>query len=190
MGALTEALNFSSSFSHLCWSCCWRAWFSSDILILLERIWDCTRARVCMHLNVLAAWRLTDCPCIKDFNLTNPLKARNALLAWETRSSSKNHFTYTAKCWQMDQRIYGCKSLNAGSLNRKECFFPKLPCILKKNVKGNLEICSTSWHKCRQSITQAWKTFSTKKGNQFITRSSAVKCNMLKFAQVEWNMYN
>lgn len=38
MMALTKALNFSISFSHFCWSCLWKAWFSSDILVLLARI--------------------------------------------------------------------------------------------------------------------------------------------------------
>lgn len=81
--ALTEALSFSSSLSRFNWSCRWRAKFSSDILILLARIWDCTRARVCMHRKVVVAWRLTDCPWINDFNLTKPLRARKALLAWK-----------------------------------------------------------------------------------------------------------
>jgi hypothetical protein len=35
---LTEVLHFSSSLSCFCWSCRWRASFSSDILILLARI--------------------------------------------------------------------------------------------------------------------------------------------------------
>jgi hypothetical protein len=34
-----------------------------------------------MHLKVLSACRFTDCPCTIVFNLTKPLKARNALLA-------------------------------------------------------------------------------------------------------------
>ena len=78
---LTETVNLSSSLSCFCWSCLWRAWFSSDNLSLLARICDCTRARVCMHLNVDVACLLTDWPCINDFSLTNPLNARRALLA-------------------------------------------------------------------------------------------------------------
>lgn len=92
---LTEALIFSNSFSLFCWSCLWSAWFSSDILILLARIWDCTRARVCMHLNVVVACLLTDWPCISVFNLTNPLKARRALLAWKSQTTNI-HLLHTA----------------------------------------------------------------------------------------------
>lgn len=73
-------LKLSSSFLRR--SCRWRAWFSSVILRRLERIWDCTRASVCMHRSVLAAWRFTELPSIRDFNLTRPLKARKALLAY------------------------------------------------------------------------------------------------------------
>lgn len=72
----------SSSFTRFCISCLWRAWFSSNILILLKWIWDCKRARVCMHLIVLLTWRFTAGPSINDFNLTSPLRALNALLAW------------------------------------------------------------------------------------------------------------
>ena len=46
----------------------WRAWFSSDIFSLLERICDCTRARVCIQRRVLAAWRLIKLPSTSVFN--------------------------------------------------------------------------------------------------------------------------
>ena len=97
MIALTETLNFSSSFSCFCWRCLWRAWFSSNILIRLACIWDCTRARVCMHRKVVVAWCFTDWPCIRFFSLTSPLKARNALLAWETMERSNLSLSF----WQI-----------------------------------------------------------------------------------------
>ena len=71
----------AGSLACFCRSCFCRAWFSSDILILLERIWDCTRERVCMHLRVLQACRFTTATSVSDFSLTRPLKALNALLA-------------------------------------------------------------------------------------------------------------
>lgn len=82
--------NFSSSFSRLRRSCRWRAWFSSDILILLARISDCTWERVCMDFKEEATCRLTDCPCTNDFSLINAFRALNALLAciddWKNHS--------------------------------------------------------------------------------------------------------
>lgn len=74
-------LKFSSSLACFCTSCLWRALFSSNILFLLEWIWDCTRDRVCMHLRVFAVCLLTVGPSTSDFSLTSPLKALNALLA-------------------------------------------------------------------------------------------------------------
>lgn len=59
----------------------WRAWFSSDIFSLLERICDCTRARVCIQRRVLATWCLIELPSTSVFNLARPRRALNALLA-------------------------------------------------------------------------------------------------------------
>lgn len=130
--ALTEAA-LSSSFSHFCWSCLWRVSFSSDIRILLARIWDWTLAIVCMHRNVVVAWRLTDGPCIRDFNLASPLKARNALLAWNNEFNPKRNikwekrkkikkmhsllWTDSYRSWLLFTNSYDCDGITKSSLN-------------------------------------------------------------------------
>lgn len=72
-------LKFSNSCFSRSWR--WRAWFSSDIFSLLDRICDCTRARVCIQRKVLAAWRLIELPSTSAFNRTRPRRALSALLA-------------------------------------------------------------------------------------------------------------
>lgn len=54
-----------------------------------------------MHLNVVAACRLTDGPSTNVFSLTKPLRALKALLAWKWKNEDflavKLHFGYANK---------------------------------------------------------------------------------------------
>lgn len=99
---LTAGWDLSSSLSRFCWSCRWKDWFSSDILIFRALTWVWTLERVCMHCKVVAACRWTDCPCTNVFNLDKPLNARNDLLAW--KKAPKQSLSYT-RIWLMQPQL-------------------------------------------------------------------------------------
>lgn len=105
-------VSFSISFSHVIWSCPWGAWFSLYISILLAWICDCTRVKFYMHHNAVAACRLTDGPSTNVFNLTRPLRALRALLAWKLNIKNllfvKLHISFSL--WYHTHDVWKMKS--------------------------------------------------------------------------------
>jgi len=70
-----------ASLASCCWSLCWAVWLSNAKRTRLARTRAWTLTKACIQRRVIAACFLTAWPRTRACSLTNPFKARRALLA-------------------------------------------------------------------------------------------------------------